>query len=789
MKIIFLTFGLFLVVQSLFSQKIIENPRNAFSTVPELKITKIELNDTSTVCHFEYSNFPNVSFSVPKRTYILPEGSDEKLFVTYAENLTLNQQVVIPASGVVNYTLFFPKINPLTPSLEFGEANKGGNWFIYEIELIKQPYKGLIAEELIGYWYASDGSKELIVALFDTMAVYNSQAWSYKSVKHENNQLKFVLANNTGKLNINATIVDEKTILLGTTATNQVKLNNYPIEVANYSNPNNKPFAEPILSKNGQATYKGFIRNYNTKYIEQKTGQLHVNNVLTGNQTSHVVKIENDGTFSISFPVAYPVQIYSKMPMSNEPIFVEPGKETFHIIDPVNTQSNYFMGEMALVNTNLMDLKKIRHFDYSIMGDTILQLTPEQFRAYCFQTMERELADLKSMESKQYISPKAIQIMKMNISYGALSKAMEYKWIYESAYRTKNKIPREQRDFKIDIPVMDSAYFKPLITNELLNNPLAPASNSYDSYINRVKYNEHFRTTEKFKPLKIVNELAKKGIIQLSNEEQVVIDKEDELNESTSERMMDNQEQHKAHQEATMAIFNKYKTDISEYINSERDNIRIEKLKQLFGVEKGLATDIMTSQDLCRKIVEEASPMEDDALKLATNNFSTPFFADYIAAQNELTKERIKANKLKTGYSVNLTPNVDADRLFEAMMEKYKGKVVFIDFWATWCGPCRSANERIKPLKEELEGKDIVFVYITGPSSPEGTWNNMIPDINGEHYRVNEDEWSNLSNKFNVRGIPHYVLVDKMGAVAKNNGMPTHNLAALKSMFEEFLAK
>ena len=88
-----------------------------------------------------------------------------------------------------------------------------------------------------------------------------------------------------------------------------------------------------------------------------------------------------------------------------------------------------------------------------------------------------------------------------------------------------------------------------------------------------------------------------------------------------------------------------------------------------------------------------------------------------------------------------------------------------------------------------MTGKDIVFLYITGPSSPEGTWNNMIPDIKGEHYRVNADEWNTLSAKFNISGIPHCVLVDKEGVVAKNNGMPSYDLNAMKKIFEEFLSK
>jgi thiol-disulfide isomerase/thioredoxin len=107
--------------------------------------------------------------------------------------------------------------------------------------------------------------------------------------------------------------------------------------------------------------------------------------------------------------------------------------------------------------------------------------------------------------------------------------------------------------------------------------------------------------------------------------------------------------------------------------------------------------------------------------------------------------------------------------LFDEIIKKYKGKVVYVDFWATWCSPCRSGIEQIKPLKEELVGENIAFVYITGPSSPKGTWANMIPDIKGEHYRVSSDEWNYLGSKFNITGIPHYMLVGKNGEMINPN--------------------
>ena len=106
------------------------------------------------------------------------------------------------------------------------------------------------------------------------------------------------------------------------------------------------------------------------------------------------------------------------------------------------------------------------------------------------------------------------------------------------------------------------------------------------------------------------------------------------------------------------------------------------------------------------------------------------------------------------------------------------------NFFATWCGPCMQGIKEIASLKEEMKNENVVFLYITGPSSPEKTWNNNIPNIKGKHYRVTQDEWNYLTQKFNISGIPHYVLVNKNGEVV-NPKLGHHGNEALKRILVE----
>lgn len=183
-------------------------------------------------------------------------------------------------------------------------------------------------------------------------------------------------------------------------------------------------------------------------------------------------------------------------------------------------------------------------------------------------------------------------------------------------------------------------------------------------------------------------------------------------------------------------------------------------MTDLIGTNKGLFYDMIISQAYMRQLGYQLEPLSEKQIQNIKDYFGEAGMAKVLLRKNEEVA-KLAANKGKT--NINETPTVSKEKLLETIIEKYKGKVVLVDFWATWCAPCLEGMSKILPIKNEMKGKDVVFVYITSTSSPLELWKERVKGIAGEHYYLTDKEWDYTLDNINSSGIPTYLLYDKNG--------------------------
>jgi thiol-disulfide isomerase/thioredoxin len=116
-----------------------------------------------------------------------------------------------------------------------------------------------------------------------------------------------------------------------------------------------------------------------------------------------------------------------------------------------------------------------------------------------------------------------------------------------------------------------------------------------------------------------------------------------------------------------------------------------------------------------------------------------------------------------------------------------KGQVVYLDFWASWCGPCRSEMPYSKTLREHFKGKPVVFLYLSIDENMDA-WKAAITKL--EVVGINAcspGNWTSpVAKLYGVEGIPAYFLIDKEGKFSVDSS-PRPSEAETQGYIEKLL--
>ena len=153
----------------------------------------------------------------------------------------------------------------------------------------------------------------------------------------------------------------------------------------------------------------------------------------------------------------------------------------------------------------------------------------------------------------------------------------------------------------------------------------------------------------------------------------------------------------------------------------------------------------------------------------------------YIALANR------QLDKLIMNTGDDVAGMTEGEEILKKLLEPFKGKVVLIDVWGTWCSPCKAALSHSQELYERLSKYDMQYVYFAN-NSPKDSWENIIKEYNVTgpnvaHFNLPEEQQSAIERYLKVNSFPTYKLIAPQGNVLDIKVSP-FNLQTLEEVIK-----
>ena len=155
-----------------------------------------------------------------------------------------------------------------------------------------------------------------------------------------------------------------------------------------------------------------------------------------------------------------------------------------------------------------------------------------------------------------------------------------------------------------------------------------------------------------------------------------------------------------------------------------------------------------------------------------------------------LTNRQFDKLILNTGKDVQ--GMTEGEEILKKLLEPYKGKIVLIDVWGTWCSPCKEALSHSEEEYARLAKYDMQFVYLAN-NSPMDTWENVIKEYNVTgpnvtHFNLDTQQQSAIERYLQINSLPTYKITDKQGNILDIK-VDARDLNSLEDLVKMILGK
>ncbi|MEH6833282.1 MULTISPECIES: TlpA family protein disulfide reductase [Falsihalocynthiibacter] len=145
---------------------------------------------------------------------------------------------------------------------------------------------------------------------------------------------------------------------------------------------------------------------------------------------------------------------------------------------------------------------------------------------------------------------------------------------------------------------------------------------------------------------------------------------------------------------------------------------------------------------------------------------------------------------------IHSAPVAGAEAIFfdpegnERTLSDYDGKITLVNFWATWCAPCRKEMPSLDRLAAQMESEDFAVVTVATGRNKMAAIEKFFATENIQNLPILLDPKSALAREMNVEGLPATILLDRQGQeVARLVGEAEWDSESAKAIFAELIAQ
>ena len=730
----------------------------------------VEFKQDETILHLRQQNAAGSMIAFPKstilkdqngKTYAIKSGKPTRGYETECK---LNEWTTVPENGILNLALHF---EPVPETTERFHVFTGYNFYGFRIWNIQEP-KTMQLSLFNSNWRNEQG--DWVLGLYDSGAVYGGKAYSYA----EKSDKKIVLSN--GSDNLTITIGKEKAgKRLFTINGEKLTLECFGATLPAYPTEDNTAFSTDL--KKGEAVISGWIKDFPKEIPEEGTKygvSIKVMDLLTGELADYNdATIDEEGRFSIKVKVTGTQcityhEVANNVLVYETKMFAEPGKNYF-VMHNWNTNKCLFMGDDARLQNEFQAFPCKFEWKTSRFTDDI-----------------KKSFDSIMVRYNDYIA-----------KYPTLSKRYRDYILFEAQLRAADNL--------IQAPNMvEGTSIADKILNINSSLPISLSQTLQDYLYNKfsIVYSQA-RGNYRFSPEVLLN-FEEEGKLSFSDSDHDLIKRWQKRNE-----VMEQINQCKTEEEA-MKVYEEAKKVLPneelEAIHRREDIAKVfsewapDPYQMLLNVIDSLFTDQPT-RDYCRAIrfarelAYNKSFPENAAIFY--NSIKSTDLKLMIDELNNHYKEEAKKNeelaKKVIAPSSNVAGLTDGKAIIDKMIEPYRGKIVYMDVWGTWCQPCVQAIKASPSLKEAVKDYDIVYLYFA-IQSEDAAWKGAIVEYgltkpNYVHYNLPEQQQDAVKKYLQLDGVPFYVLFDKQGNMQPLDRGHMGDIEGFKKRIEELSKK